>query len=106
MEAHSEDVTEKRTVPRAAISGELIAILAVGVMLGGLVFTTSTWIRDDMQILRNDMQVLRNDMQILRDDLRVLRDEVRDVQSGLSELRERVVRIETLLQSHTAGRQG
>ena len=65
----------------------MIAILAVGVMLAGLVFTTGSWIRDDMQILRNDM----------RDDMRILRDEVRTVQSGLSELRERVVRIETLL---------
>lgn len=76
MEAHTEHVPEKRVVPRAGVSGEMIAILAVGVMLGGLVFTTGSWIRDDM---------------------RVLRDEVRTVQSGLSELRERVVRIETLL---------
>ena len=57
-------------------------------------FTTGSWLRDDMQILRDDM---RGDMRVLRDDMRILRDEVRTVQSGLSELRERVVRIETLL---------
>ena len=87
MEAHVKDMPENRTLPRVRVSGEMIAILSVGVMLAGLVFTTGSWIRDDMQILRNDM----------RDDMRILRDEVRTVQSGLSELRERVVRIETLL---------
>ena len=87
MEAHAKDVPENRTLPRVGVSGEMIAILAVGVMLGGMVFTTGSWIRDDMQILRNDM----------RGDMQILRDEVRTVQSGLSELRERVVRIETLL---------
>ena len=76
MEAHAKDVPENRTLPRVGVSGEMIAILAVGVMLAGMVFTTGSWIRDDMQVLR---------------------DEVRSVQSGLSELRERVVRIETLL---------
>ena len=94
MEAHAKDVPENRTLPRIGVSGEMIAILAVGVMLGGMVFTTGSWIRDDMQILRDD---LRGDMHVLRDDMRILRDEVRSVQSGLSELRERVVRIETLL---------
>ena len=57
-----------------AVSAEMIAILAFGVMLAGLVFTTGSWIRDDLQVLRND---------------------VRDVQYGLGELRERVVRVET-----------
>ena len=94
MEAHADDVPEKRTMPRTGLSNEMIAILAVGVMLAGLVFTTGSWIRDDMQILRDDM---RGDMRVLRDDMRVMRDEVRSVQSGLNELRERVVRIETLL---------
>ena len=94
MEAHVKDMPENRTLPRVSVSGEMIAILAVGVMLAGLVFTTGSWIRDDMQILRDDM---RGDMRVLRDDMRILRDEVRTVQSGLSELRERVVRIETLL---------
>ena len=87
MEAHDEDMPENRTLPRVGVSGEMIAILAVGVMLAGLVFTTGSWIRDDMQILRDDM----------RGDMRILRDEVRTVHFGLSELRERVVRIETLL---------
>ena len=94
MDAHADDVPGKRAMPRTGLSNELIAILAVGVMLAGLVFTTGTWIRDD---LRDDMRILRGDMRVLRDDIRILRDEVRSVQSGLSELRERVVRIETLL---------
>ena len=91
MEAHAKDVPDNRTLPRVGVSGEMIAILAVGVMLAGLVFTTGSWIRDD---LRDDMQILRDD---LRGDMRVLRDEVRSVQSGLSELRERVVRVEERL---------
>ena len=99
MEAHTEDVPGNRSTPRAAVSGELIAILAVGVMLAGLVFTTAGWIRGDMQVLRGDMQVLRGDVQVLR-------DEVRAVQAGLSALRERVVRIETLLEERPAGRRG
>ena len=103
MEAHADDVPEKRGMPRTGLSNELIAILAVGVMLAGMVFTTGTWIRDD---LRDDMQILRGDMRVLRDDMRVLSDEVRSVQSGLSELRERVVRIESVLQEDSIGRQG
>ena len=83
MEAHADDVPEKRSMTRTGLSNEMIAILAVGVMLAGLGLPIGSWIRDDMQILR--------------DDMRVLRDEVRSVQSGLNELRERVVRIETLL---------
>ena len=58
MEAHAKDVPENRTLPRVGVSGEMIAILAVGVMLtGSPVLTTSTgsWIRDDVQIaLRNE----------------------------------------------------
>lgn len=83
MEAHTDDVPEFRTVPRTAVSAEMIAILAVGVMLGGLVFTTADWIRDDIQVLR---------------------EEVRAIQSGQGELRERVVRVETLLEENIAHR--
>ena len=106
MEAHADDMLEKRGVHRTRLSGELIAILTVGIMLGGSVFTTGSWLRDDMQVLRDDMQILRDDMQVLRDDMRILRDEVRSVQSGLSELRERVVRIETLLREGSTGARG
>lgn len=92
MEAHAKDVPENRTLPRIGVSGETIAIPAVGVMLGGMVFTTGSWIRGDMHVLR--------------DDIRILRDEVRSVRSGLSELRERVIRIESLLQKDSTGLQG
>ena len=81
---------------RTGLSNEMIAILAVGVMLAGLGLTIGSWIRDDMQILRDDM----------RGDMQILRDEVRTVQSGLSELRERVIRIESLLQEDSIGRRG
>ena len=74
MESHTDNVPDRRTLPRVAVSAEMIAILAFGVMLAGLVFTTGSWIHDDLQVLRND---------------------VRDVQYGLGELRERVVRVET-----------
>ena len=96
MEAHAKDMTENRTLPRVGVSGEMIAILAVGVMLAGSVFTTGSWIRDDMQILRDDM----------RGDMRILRDEVRTVQSGLDEIHERVIRIESVLREDSIGRRG
>ena len=106
MEAHAEDLPERSAVIRTGVSNELIAILAVGVMLGGLVFTTASWSRDDIRVVRDDMQVLRDDMHVLRDDVRMLRDEVRDVHSGLSDLRERVARIETLLEERSDLRPG
>ena len=98
MESHAEDVPERSAVIRTGVSSELVAILAAGVMLAGLVFTTASWSRDDIRIVRDDMQVLR-------DDVRTLRDEVRAVQSGLNDFRERVVRIETLLQERPDIRQ-
>ena len=99
MEAHTEDLPERSAVIRTGVGSELIAILAVGVMPGGLVFSTASWSRDDIRIVRDDMQVLR-------DDVRTLRDEVRGVQSGLSDLRERVARIETLLEERSDLRPG
>ena len=106
MEAHAESSSDRSTVIRNGVSNELIAILAVGVMLAGLVFTTASWSRDDMQVLRDDLLVLRDDLLVLRDDMLVLRDEVRSVRSGLSDLRERVARIETLLEERFDTRPG
>lgn len=116
MEAHADDVPEKRAMPRTGLSNELIAILAVGVMLAGLVFTTGSWIRDD---LRGDIQALRSEMRDerilseLRERLtrieewaiRVEQQLVR-VESGLGEVHERVRRIESLLQEDSVGRRG
>ena len=99
MEAHAKDLPERSAVIRSGVSSELIAILAVGVMLGGLVFTTASWSRDDIRVVRDDMQVLRG-------DVRMLRDEVRGVQSDLSDLRERVARIESLLEERSDLRPG
>ena len=56
MGAHADDLSEERVVPRAAASAEMIAILAVGVMLTGVVLTTGSWIRDDVQALRNELR--------------------------------------------------
>ena len=125
MEAHTEDVPARNTVTRTGVSNELIAIVAVGVMLAGLAFTTASWSRDDIRSVRDDVRILRDDVQglrgnmgtlrgdfdllrgefdslrgefyLLRGEFDLLRGEVRTVQSGLSDLRERVVRIETLL---------
>ena len=112
MEAHADDLTEKCVVPRAAASAELIAILAVGVMLTGVVLTTNSWIRDDVQALRSELRDARI-LSELRERLprieeRTIRIEERVVQvdSGLGEVHERVIRIESVLQEDSIGRQG
>ena len=127
MEAHADDVPEKRAMPRNGLSNELIAILAVGVMLAGMGFTTGTWIRDDVQVLRDDVRILRGDVRavesglnavrermarveerVIRVEERVARVEERlaQVESGLGEVHERVIRIESVLQEDSIGRQG
>ena len=120
METHADDLIGKRVVRRAGLSGELIAILAVGVMLAGLVFTTGTWIRDDVQVLRDDVRDVQYGLGELRERVvrietglsglreRVARVEERlvRVESGLGEVHERVIRIESLLQEDSIGRQG
>ena len=112
MEARADDLPEERVVSRAAASAEMIAILAVGVMLAGVVLTTSSWIRDDVQAVRSEMRDERS-LSELRERLtrieeRAIRVEERlvRVESGLSEVHERVIRIESLLQEDSIGRQG
>ena len=112
MEAHADDVREKRVMPRTGPSNELIAILAVGVMLAGVVLTTSSWIRDDIQALRSEMRDERI-LSELRERLtrieeRAIRVEegLVKVESGLGEVHERVIRIESLLLEDSIGRQG
>jgi len=120
MEAHADDLTEKRVVRRAGLSGELIAILVVGVMLAGSVFTTGTWIRDDVQVLRDDVRILRGDVRAVESGLNAVRERmarveervirveerVARVESGLGEVYERVIRIESVLPEDSIGRQG
>ena len=112
METHAEDLPEERVVPRAAASAEMIAILAVGVMLAGVVLTTNLWIRDDVQAMRSEMRDERI-LSELRERLtrieeRAIRVEERlvRVESGLGEVHERVIRIESVLQEDSIGRQG
>ena len=73
------------------MSPELIAILAVGVGLGGAMLAT--------------MRGLRSDMIDLRSEVRDVRSEVRDVRSDVGDLRERMARLEGLFEGFT-GRGG
>ena len=98
MGVHADDLPEERVVPRAAASAETIAILAVGVMLTGVVLTNTSWIRDDMQALRSEWRDGRT--------LSELRERVTRVESGLGEVHERAIRIESLLQEDSLGRRG
>ena len=112
MEARADDLAEERVVPRAAASAEMIAILAVGVMLTGVELTTSSWIRDDVRALRSEMRddrilsELRE--RLTRIEERAIRVEERlvRVESGLGEVDERVIRIESGLREDSIGRQG
>ena len=83
----------------------MIAILAVGVMLTGVVLTTSSWIRDDVQALRNELRDERI-LSELRERLTRIEERGARVESGLGEVHERVIRIESLLQEDSLGRQG
>ena len=69
------------------MSPELIAILAVGVALGGAMLAT--------------MRGLRSDMIDLRSEVRDVRSEVRDVRSDVGDLRERMARLEGLFEGFT-----
>ena len=69
------------------MSAELIAILAVGVALGGAMLAT--------------MRGLRVEMGDLRSEVRDVRSEVRDVRSDVGELRERMARLEGLFEGFT-----
>lgn len=86
---------------RAALSPELIAILAMGVMIVGVMLAMMTFM---MQSFDNDMRSVRQDLQAVREEIRDVRGEVRDVRgevrglrAGQIELRERVVRVESKL---------
>ena len=105
MEARADDLTEKRVVPRAAASAEMIAILAVGVMLTGVVLTTSSWIRDDMHALRSELRNGHAPSE-LRERLTRIDERLEQVESGLGEVHERVMRIESVLREDSIGRHG
>ena len=68
--------------------------ISLFVALGGLMLTQFSWQRDDNQQLRTDFQQLRTDFHQLRTDLGA---ELDKVQQGQTEIRERLVRIETTI---------
>lgn len=73
--------TERRQSRRAAgLSPELIAILAVGVALAGLMLTMMTVM-----------------MHSFEKDLSAVQEEVQELQTGQGELRERMARVESKL---------
>ena len=73
--------TERRQSRRAAgLSPELIAILAVGVALAGVMLTMMTLMMDSFD-----------------KDLSAVREEVEELRAGQVELRERMVRVESKL---------
>ena len=80
------------------MSPELIAILAVGVALGGAMLAT-------MRGLRSDMIDLCSEVRDVRSEMRDVRSEVRDVRSDVGDLRERMARLEGLFEGFT-GRGG
>ncbi len=83
MEAQGGEAkgTERRQSRRAAgLSPELIAILAVGVALAGLMLTMMTVM-----------------MHSFEKDLSAVQEEVRELQAGQGELRERMTRVESKL---------
>ena len=84
--------TERRQSRRAAgLSPELIAILAVGVALAGLMLTMMTVMMTVM------MDSFEKDLSAIQGEVRELRGEVRELQAGQGELRERMTRVESKL---------
>lgn len=80
--------TERRQSRRAAgLSPELIAILAVGVALAGLMLTMMTVM----------MGSFDNDLSAVQREVRELQGEVREIRTGQGELRERMARVESKL---------
>ena len=83
------------------------ANLAGFVALGALIVGLFAWLRHDTQTLRRDMDSLRgeirNDIGTLRgemrDDISALRDVIGTLGREMNELRERVARIEGLLEA-------
>ena len=83
MAARDDEVAgnERRPSRRAGgLSPELIAILAVGVALAGVMLTMMTLMMDSFD-----------------KDLSAVREEVRELRAGQVELRERMVRVESKL---------
>ena len=66
------------------LSAELVAILAVGVALAGVMLT--------MMMVMTDS--FTRELAVVRDDVREIRNDVREVRDGQIDLRERMARLE------------
>ena len=77
----------------------LVAVVAVGASLAGLMLAGLRSIRREMQEVR---QEVRHEVQHLRDevrqDMRDVREDMRDMRTQIGDLRERMGRVEGLLQ--------
>ena len=70
------------------MSGEIIAILGVGVALAGLILTSVRGLRQDMQVQIGG----------LRGEIAGLRGEVAEIRAEIGKLRERMAHLEGLLE--------
>ena len=105
MAAKGDVMAEAGTTPRevrsrrAALSPELIAILAVGVTLAGVMLTMMVVIADsfarELGAVRGELQVAREEVRVIREEVRVIREEVRVIRDGQIDLRERMARVES-----------
>lgn len=98
MAAKGDVMAEAGTTPRevrsrrAALSPELIAILAVGVTLAGVMLTMMVVITDSFA---RELGAVRGELQVAREEVRVIREEVRVIRDGQIDLRERMARVES-----------
>ncbi len=74
---------------RTALSAELIAILAMGVMLAGVMLTMMTVMTDSFS---REIGAVREELRIGQTDLRAAQVELR---AGQADLRERMARVES-----------
>ena len=76
------------------MTGEIIAIVTVGVVLAGLILTSVHGLRGEIAALRADMQ---EQIGGLRGEIAALRGEIAEIRSELAQLRERMAHLEGLL---------
>ena len=77
------------------MSGEMIAIVAVGVALAGVILTSVRGLRQDMQA---QIGGLRGEIAGLRGEIAGLRGEIAEVRAQIAQLRERMAHLEGLLE--------
>lgn len=76
------------------MTGEIIAIVTVGVALAGLILTSVHGLRGEIAALRADTQ---EQIAGLREEIAALRGEIAEIRSELAQLRERMAHLEGLL---------